>query len=399
MLLLRGVYGMGILKPKSRSIVGLDIEPGFLAAAELTATGSPTLVRVATGTLRPGLFHDGEVVDVEGLADQLKLFFQEWKLPKRVRLGIASQRAVVRVLELPAIEKDSELEAAVRFQAQEELPMPIEQAVIDYRVLERFGAAENPRMRVLVVAVRRDSVESLLAATRRAGLEPELVDLSAFAIVRALYIANGDAVANGDSTSANGNGNGNGNGVPAAEQEAGGVAGEGPNGTIYCYVGGLTNLAIATGTTCIFNRVLPNGVESMAAALAERKGLTLDHSREWLRHVGLERELENIEGEPDIIQETRTVLVAGASRIADEVRLSLEYYRGAVPDARPVDRVVMSGPGIAIKGFPAMLASELGMDVDPRSLGPIQVSPGALDNADAAQLTVAAGLTLNEVTS
>jgi type IV pilus assembly protein PilM len=389
---------MGILKQKSRSIVGLDIEPGFLAAAELATSESPTLVRVATGTLRPGLFHDGEVVDVEGLADQLKLFFQEWKLPKRVRLGIASQRAVVRVLELPAIEKDAELEAAVRFQAQEELPMPIDQAVIDHRVLERFGEAENPRMRVLVVAVRRDSVEHLLAATRRAGLEPELVDLSAFAIVRALYMPNGGSKdTNGDG---NGTGNENGNGVPVAEEETEGAAGdEGANGTIYCYVGGLTNLAIATGTTCIFNRVLPNGVESMAAALAERKGLTLDHSREWLRHVGLERELENVDGEPDIIQETRTVLLSGASRIADEVRLSLEYYRGAVPDAQPVDRVVMSGPGIAIKGFPAMLASELGMEVDPRSLGPIQVSPGALDNADAAQLTVAAGLTLNEVTS
>ena len=95
------------------------------------------------------------------------------------------------MLELPAIEKDAELEAAVRFQAQEELPMPIEQAVIDYRVLERFGEAENPRMRVLVVAVRRDSVEHLLAATRSAGLDPELVDLSAFAIVSALYVPDG----------------------------------------------------------------------------------------------------------------------------------------------------------------------------------------------------------------
>ena len=50
-------------------------------------------------------------------------------------------------------------------------------------------------------------------------------------------------------------------------------------GTLYCYVGGLTNLAIAPGSTCLFNRVLPNGVESMAATLAERRGLTLDHAR------------------------------------------------------------------------------------------------------------------------
>ena len=388
---------MGIFKAKSRSVVGLDIEPGFLAAAELSAGPSPTLVRVATGTLRPGLFHDGEVVDVEGLADQLKLFFQEWKLPKKVRLGIASQRAVVRVLELPPIDKEAELEAAVRFQAQEELPMPIDQAVLDHRVLERFGGDENPRMRVLVVAVRRDSVEHLLAAARRAGLDPELVDLSAFAIVRALYVPNG-------SNGANGNGHAGGEATEEAVTPTEGefvepAPQDGPNGTIYCYVGGLTNLAIATGTICMFNRVLPNGVESMAAALAERKGLTLDHSREWLRHVGLDRELEQIEGEPDIVQEARAVLLSGVARIADEVRLSLEYYRGAVPDARPVDRVVMSGPAIGIKGFSEKLESELGLEVDPRSLGPIQVNPGALDTADASQLTVAAGLTLDEVSS
>ena len=44
-------------------------------------------------------------------------------------------------------------------------------------------------MRVLVVGARRDSVDRLLSATRRAGLVPELVDLSAFAMIRALYVA------------------------------------------------------------------------------------------------------------------------------------------------------------------------------------------------------------------
>ena len=42
------------------------------------------------------------------------------------------------MLELPAIDNDQELDAAMRFQAQEELPMPLEQAVLDHRVLERF---------------------------------------------------------------------------------------------------------------------------------------------------------------------------------------------------------------------------------------------------------------------
>src|SRR5688500_11674982 len=185
------LHGMGILDSRTRSVVGLDIEPGFLAAAECTGSGKPALIRAATETLGPGLFHEGEVVDVDGLADRVKAFFRENDLPKRIRLGVASQKIALRVLELPAIDNEQELEAAIRFQAQEELPMPLEQAVLDYHVLDRVDNGEGGRMRVVVVGARRDSVEHLLAVARKAGLQPELVDLSAFAMIRALYVKPG----------------------------------------------------------------------------------------------------------------------------------------------------------------------------------------------------------------
>jgi hypothetical protein len=170
-------------------------------------------------------------------------------------------------------------------------------------------------------------------------------------------------------------------------------------GTVYCYVGGLTNLAIAVGRTCYFNRVLQNGLESMGATLAERRGLTLDHAREWLRHVGLEREVENIDGEREIIEEGRAVLQSGARRIADEVRLSIEYYQSTVPNAPRVENAVLAGPGIAIGGLGTLLEQELGLPVETRSMGRIEVRPGALDRVDGAQLTVATGLALDEVTT
>jgi type IV pilus assembly protein PilM len=372
---------MGLLKSK-KSVVGLDIEPGFVAAAEFTNGQGLTMTRAATDVLQPGLFHDGEVVDVDGLAEHLKVFFSERKLSRNIRLGVANQRVAVRVLELPAIESDDELDAAVRFKAQEELPMPLDQAVLDHRVLERFSREGGTYIRVLVVAVRRETVEQLLSAVRKAGLSPELVDLSAFALVRSLYAPTHQPAA-----------------MPSAEQN-----GEADNagvvtlpGTLYCYVGGLTNLAIATGSTCLFNRVLPNGFESMASTLAERRGLTLDHSRQWLRHVGLERGIENIEGEPEIVSEAREVMLQATHRIADEVRLSLEYYEGSVPDAHKVERMVVAGPAIAIPGFPATLAAELGLTFETRSLGQVNVEPGVLDEVDSSQLTVAAGLALDEV--
>lgn len=435
--------GLTLTKPKTRSVVGLDIESGFIAAAELSGGNAPLLRRAATESLMPGLFHEGEVMDPDGLAEQLKIFFAEHKLPKRVRLGLASQRVALRVLELPAIDGADELEAAVRFQAQEELPMPLEQAVLDHRVLERFSDGESERMRVLVVGARRDSVERLLAATRRAGLTPELVDLSAFAMIRALYVppeahesfehleqpqaveepvpvevpegfgpledSEGtglestkemnlvegfEALGGGDVAEANGFGEEH---PMEPLMDPAVMSEETDQAIIYCYVGGGTNLAIGVGTNCVFNRVLPNGAESMAATLAERRGLTLAHSREWLRHVGLDRDLDTIEGEREIVEEARTVLERGAARIADDVRLSLEYYHAATANARRVERMIMSGPGIALEGFPHAVEAQLGVPVVPRSLGNIEVNPGALDGVDASQLTVAAGLALDEV--
>ena len=399
---------MGLLKPKTHSVVGLDIEPGFLAAAEFSNGGAQRLVKAATAGLGPGLFHEGEVVDVEGLSEKLRAFFREHELPKRVRLGVASQKIAVRVLELPAIENERELEAAVRFQAQEELPMPLEQAVLDHRVLERINDGETPRMRVLVVGARRDSVNHLLAVAKRAGLTPELVDLSAFAMIRALYIPRADAhsvevpdgpVPGEETAMADPMVDGAGVEVAAADGIGIGPAVPYPSSlaTVYCYIGGLTNLAIAVGTNCVFNRVLHNGIESMSATLAERKGLTLDHSREWLRYVGLERDIGNIEGEQDIIAEAREVLENGSRRIADEVRLSMEYYHSTVPDAPRVDAAVMAGPGIAIAGLSTLFQHELGLPVEARSMGRIEVEPGALDRVDGAHLTVATGLALDEV--
>ena len=137
------------------------------------------------------VFRDGEVVDPAALTDALKSAFSEHKLSKRVRLGIANQRVVVRTLRLPAIEDPKELDAAVRFQAQDQIPMPIDQAVLDHRVVGGVAPGEDessPKIDVVVVAARRDMIEASLAPIRDAGLQPIGVDLSAFGMIRALAL-------------------------------------------------------------------------------------------------------------------------------------------------------------------------------------------------------------------
>ena len=208
-------------KTHDRGSVGLDIDGRYLAAAQVDGG---KVARCASVDLPDGVVSDGEVVDKDALADALKSFVGDSGLPRNVRLGIANQQIVVRVIELPRIEDAKQREAAVRFQAAEAIAMPLNEAILDHQVA---GYAEGPdgtpRMQVVLVAARRTMVESLLEAVKSAGLKADGVDLDAFALVRTL-VSGGDG----------------------ADESA----------RVFCHLAGVTNLAIAVGPACFFTRPL-----------------------------------------------------------------------------------------------------------------------------------------------
>jgi len=303
---------LSLRKNSSGGTVGLDIDGRYLAAAQVE---SGRVVRGASLELPSGLVRDGEVIDSDRLAEALKAFVAEAGLPKSVRLGVANQQIVVRVVELPRIEDPKERDAAVRFQAAEAIAMPLDEAVLDHQIAGYTDAPDgSARMQVVLVAARRSMIEAVLEAAKKAGLKPEGIDLDAFALVRTLATAS-----------------------------------TGPDDTarVYCHLGGVSNLAIAVGTACFFTRPL--------AAV-------------W--------------DDDD----------AGA-RLADEIRLSIDYYM-TQGQAKPVGEVVVSGPGsvddqlvesLGIHlGLPTTVAAPLGV-LDPSAL---------VGGEDPHRLTVAAGLAM-----
>ncbi len=345
--------------------------------------------RWRSNVLGGGLIKEGEVIDPEGLAAVLRSLFAENRLSKAVRLGVANQRVAVRTLRLPLIEDPEELDTAVRFQAQEHLPMPLDQAVLDHRVVSRFLNEDGTRgMDVVAVAARRDMLHTLVSAVRNAGLRPVGIDLSAFALIRALA-----GEANGVPAEANGE--------PAQEDLSApdaGSAGE-PDAAakhvptiLYCNLGDVTNLAAARGSTCLFTRISPFGVEAIAQQLAERRTLTLEHARQWLTHVGLERPVTEVEGDQEIVSAAREVLEDGSSKLTDELRMSLEFY-GAQEGVPAVERIVVAGPGSTIPGLVDRLQAGIGQQAFSTA------RPSALaqlDEGSAARLTISYGLALEE---
>jgi type IV pilus assembly protein PilM len=389
---------------KTKSVVGLEVEAGSVAATEVVANGEVSVVKYGVAPLGAGVFSEGEVSNPEALGDALKELFSGHKLSKAVRVGLASQRVAVRTLRLPAIDDHNELETAIRFQAQDHIPMPLEHAVLDWQVVSHAtGESGERHIDVVAVAARRDMLNGLMTALTRAGLRPVGIDLSAFGMIRALARESLAPVDPGDYVDAP---------DPAAaayeqpsatyEQRMAEQVGQealepqpvaenvGP-ARLYCNFGDVTNLAVARGSTCLFTRVFPFGVEGIAQKLAERRQLTLEHARQWLTHVGLEQPLEGIEGDDETIAATRDALAEGAARLVDELRLSLEYY-AAQEAAVAIDGIVACGPGTTIPGLTQSLQRDLGQRFEvgtPRALA-------HLDNATAARLTLSFGLALEE---
>jgi type IV pilus assembly protein PilM len=336
--------------PKT-SVVGLELDPGHVAAAEVAANGSITLTRGAVAPLRPGILRDGEVGDPAGLALALRELFEGNDLPKRVRLGVANQRIVVRSLDLAPVEDEKQLAALVRSEAPDHIPMPMNEAIVDFRSVGAVSTPLGMRQRVVVVAVRREMIERILAATSEAGLTVEGIDLSAFGMVRALGAAEGAG--------------------------------------LFINVAGLTNVAVANTTGCLFTRAAAGGLDSMVQTLAERRGLTVEHATQWLRHVGLVTPIEELEGDPDLLTATRTVLDEGVHQLADSVRNSLNFYR-MQDHAENVERGVVTGPAIAIAGLVEQLSDLLRLPLEAGAI------TSADDTLEAERLTVAAGLAVTE---
>ena len=381
-------------KPKNKSMVGLDIEAGSIAATEVEANGRVAVTKTGMLPLGAGIFREGEVADPEALGNALKELFSQHKLGKNVRLGIANQRVAVRTLRLPKIDDPKELETAIRFQAQDHIPMPLEQAVLDWHEVGRVtGEDGNEHVDVVAVAARRDMLGRLMDALSLAGLRPVGIDLAAFGMVRALAREPHAPIAAGDWVEATSQGSPQ--DATTVEQSADGATdgvepalGVEP-AKLFCNLGDVSNLAVARGSTCLFTRVSPFGVEGIAQKLAERRRLTLEHARQWLVHVGLEEPVESLDGDPEIVAAAREALAEGAARLVDELRLSLEFY-SAQEGATVVEGVIVCGPGTTIPGLAARLERDLGQRFE---LG----RPAALSHlseVDAARLTLPYGLAL-----
>lgn len=345
----------------SRTAIGLDIGTSGVRAAELSfGKGGASLRRFGQVALPPGAVRDGEVADPETVAGAIRQLWDSAKFgSKKVVVGVANQRVIVRQVDLPWLPAD-ELRKSLAFQVQEFIPIPVDQAILDFHPVEEFTNDAGGRMlRVLLVAAARDMVSGLLDAATRAGLHVTQVDLTPFAVLRAAAEVDGFGPHDGDAEA------------------------------IVDIGARVTNILIHQRGVPRFVRILLMGGDDLTQAVAERMGVPVQDAERIKREVGLQ-----LVPSPESESHPATrPLEAAASSFVEEVRGSLDYYL-AQPAAVPIRRCVISGGGSQLAGLEQRLASATRLPVSPAAAGRLTAGSGQDFSEVQSLMTVPVGLAL-----
>ncbi len=142
-----------------RRAVGLDIGTTGVRAAQIAwSKGQMTLERFGQVALPPGAVRDGESSTARAVAAAIRELWTRVKFStKKVIVGVANQKVIVRQLDLPWM-PIAELRKSLAFQVADVLPMPVEHAILDLHPLEEVEDESGRRQRILLVAASRDMV-------------------------------------------------------------------------------------------------------------------------------------------------------------------------------------------------------------------------------------------------
>lgn len=348
--------------------IGLKVGSSQIAAARVANNGAAELLQVAREPLAQGVVVNGELRDPEALTEALKRFFARNKLPrKNVRLGIASSRIGVRVFDIAGIEDEKQLENAIRFRAQDTLPIPLDEAVLDYHILgESVDENGNAARRVLLVVAYRDLVDRYIGACRKAGVSLVGIDLEAFALLRALA-------------------------APKPADETSDAA------FVAVAIGhDRSTFAVSDGRVCEFTRVIEWGGASLSVAVARVLDMAPSEVESIKRLVSLESDSvpEGVE-EADYTRAVEAVerQVQGFAR---ELVSSLQFYQGQ-PGSLGIAEIVITGGTANLAGLAGELERQIGVRVrvgDP--LARMKVGKKISADEQMGSLAVAIGLGIED---
>lgn len=311
----------------TKTIVGLDFGHGVIRAAEVLPEHghhAAELVRYHEVRVPLEAIREGVVADEDAVVGALEnLRGAAGFGTKQVVLGIGSQQVLIREMVLPDMPLQH-IREALPFRAQDLLPLPASEAVLDFYPIEEMEDADGPAIRGLLVAATKESVLTNIRSANRAGFKVVDVDLIPFAVIRAQSAAERDGI------------------------------------KLFVHVGATSTSVVVTDRGVPqFVRMLPNGGHDLTQALVDQLGLRVDRADDLKRRYGIRADPADPQSEF-----VARVNAEGARDIVQAARSTVAFYEKSGQEQRsPVDGVVLSGGGALLRGLAEEIAEATGLPV------------------------------------
>ncbi len=342
------LFGLG-----GKTTVGLDIGSGFLKLVAIDhGKGGPQLSGVSVTPVLADAIVEGEIMDPGIVSDTIQGLFKTAGIKqKKVVVAVGGRDVIIKKIQVDRM-KESEAFDVVRWEAQQHVPFDIEAVELDFQILDPDG--EGLQMDVLLVAAKRDLVEDKVQLLAQAGLEPEIVDVDAFALHNAFGVNHPEAM----------------RGVTALLN----IGHE------------LTNVNVLDQGIPLLTRDLTVGTRKIREDLQRERGVSAEDADAMLK--GFERS-------PDL----DPYVQGRGEEIAVGVERASAFLQSASREAGSIQRVYCCGGGARVPGLTDILHQRLNIPVEVAN--PIQrldVKDGVFDTVNlddvAPLLMLATGLAL-----
>ena len=328
------------LKPEA---FGLDISDSSLRIAKLKKKNKRlSLASFGEANIPPGIINKGEIQDEEALSKIIKTALTKTKGEKlRTNYIIASlpeEESFLEVIQMPKI-KEEELKEAVYLEAENYIPLPIEDVYLDFQIVQPpYNHLDH--LDILITALPKKIVDSYAACFKKAGLQPQVLEIESLAIARALI-----------------------------KNEVS------PHPLLLIDFGNnKTSFIIFSGYSVKFTRSVPISSRDFTQVIAQKLDISFEEAEIVKIKSGLEKEYRlkiknGVEKEitPGKSSEIITPLL---DNLIEEIKKCLDYYQTHIfhehlpPDGRGIKKILLCGGGANLKGLPEFLSLTLKIPVE-----------------------------------
>ena len=346
------------LNPKK--VVALDIGSTVVKAVQLRKVGrSVELDRFGTADIYPGTDKHSSPIDPrEAKTEAVRRAITEAGISAKYAVSaVSGESIIVRYIQLPEM-PENELKGAIRWEAEDYIPFPLDEVTIDSMILGRTEAGGAVKLDVLLVAAKKDLINDHMTILRGASLQPVIIDVDAFAFLNCFEE----------------------NYKPSPDETV----------ALLNIGAELTNINIYNAGVSRFSRDIPVAGDTVTDGIVQRLNCSYSRAEEMkLRHgapmpgdnetLTMEADsgsslldtirgtVERITGE-DLGEESPELVVEAVIRsvlgnLTNEVRRSIQFYENQ-PNGKPVQRLAMGGGMSMMKNLDQYLSGELGLQVE-----------------------------------